>query len=60
MTDGWTTHIETRSLGDIAREEIEAAKSAGVDPMDIARTHQRLGYIIPRLIEQAQARREQA
>lgn len=43
--------IETRNLGDVAREEIEAARAEGVDPMEIARTHQRLGYIIPQLLK---------
>lgn len=44
--------IETRNLGDVAREEIEAARAEGVDPMEIARTHQRLGYIIPQLLKE--------
>lgn len=43
--------IETRNLGDVAREEIEAAHRDGIDPMEIARTHQRLGYIIPQLLK---------
>lgn len=43
--------IETRNLGDVAREEIEAARAEGVDPMEIARTHQRLGCIIPQLLK---------
>lgn len=50
MSD-YTTHIETRTLGDIAREEIEVARREGVDPMEIARTHQKLGYIIPQLLK---------
>lgn len=52
MSDYDGAHIEERPLGEVAREEIDAARRDGVDPMDIARTHQRLGYIIPKLIEQ--------
>lgn len=52
MTEpGVTITVETRNLGDVAREEIDAARAEGIDPMDIARTHQRLGYIIPQLLE---------
>lgn len=52
MNEWTSTTVESRPLGEVAREEIDAAREAGVDPMEIARTHQRLGYIIPKLIEQ--------
>lgn len=56
MSDNGTTiSIETRNLGDVAHEEIAAARAEGVDPMDIARTHQRLGYIIPQLLKEGTA-----
>lgn len=49
------THVETRPLQQIAREEINAAREAGVDPLSIARTHRDLAYIIPVLLKQEDA-----
>ena len=51
MTNETKFSIETRDMGDIAREEIAAARSAGVDPLEIAETHSILARLIPAMIE---------
>lgn len=51
MSNYVMTHVETRPLEQVAREEIEAAREAGVDPLEIARTHRDLAYIIPVLLK---------
>ena len=42
--------IETRNIGDIAREEIAAARENGTDPMELAKTHEALARVIPALL----------
>lgn len=54
MSD-YTLSIQDVNLGEQAREEIDAARAAGIDPMSLARTHQRLGYLIPHLLKQEAA-----
>lgn len=44
--------IETRRLGEVAEEEIRAARDAGIDPLEIAETHATLARIIPHLLGQ--------
>lgn len=51
MTNEVKFSIETRAMGDIAREEIAAARRAGVDPLEIAETHSILARLIPAMIE---------
>lgn len=50
MSAGRSFSIETRNIVDIARDEIAAARENGVDPMDLARTHERLALVIPALL----------
>ena len=47
----YTASVETRNIGDLAREEIEDARAVGADPMAIAKTHQMLARLIPALLE---------
>ncbi|MFT4258018.1 hypothetical protein [Microbacterium sp.] len=43
--------IETVNLWDHARGEIEAARSAGTDPLEIADTHERTAAIIRHIVK---------
>lgn len=44
--------IEKHNLRELARDEIEVARRKGVDPMEIAQTHLKLGIIIPQLLSE--------
>lgn len=48
MSD-YTTHIETVNLDDLAREEVEAAREAGIDLLNLALTHTRMAERIRRI-----------
>lgn len=39
MSEFESVHIETRGVGEMAREEVSAAREAGIDPLDLAHTH---------------------
>lgn len=43
--------IETRRLGEVAEEEIAAAREAGINPLEIAETHATLARLIPYLLD---------
>lgn len=47
---GESVAIETITVGDQARMEIAAARDAGIDPLEIARTHEHLARLIPALV----------
>ena len=49
---GESVAIENVNVGEQARLEIAAAREAGIDPMNIARTHERLARLIPALIDE--------
>lgn len=38
MSEFESVHIETRGVGEMAREEVSAAREAGIDPLDLAHT----------------------
>lgn len=42
----YTTSIETVNLHDLAREEIEAARATGIDPLELAATHEKTAAVI--------------
>lgn len=46
----YETRVESINLGDLAREEIAAARAQGIDPMDLARTHERMARLIPAIL----------
>lgn len=49
---GESIAIETITLGEQARMEIAAAREAGIDPMNLARTHDSLARLIPQLLRE--------
>ena len=52
MSEPITISIEIRKLGEVAEEEIRAARDAGIDPLEIAETHAILARIIPHMLGQ--------
>lgn len=50
MSDFESVHIETRDVGEMAREEVNAAREAGINPLDLARTHDRVAAAIRNIV----------
>jgi hypothetical protein len=53
--DDYTVRVETVDLGQLAREEVDAAREQGVDPLDLARTHERTAALIRRMVAEESA-----
>lgn len=50
MAEYESVHIETRDVGEMAREEVAAAREAGVNPLALARTHERVAAAIRNIV----------
>lgn len=50
-----TYSVETRSLGEIAKQEIRVARENDIDPMEFAETHKNLAVLIPALLKQEES-----
>lgn len=50
MSEFESVRIETRGVGEMAREEVSAAREAGIDPLDLARTHDRVAAAIRNIV----------